>query len=103
MAQTDRQTDTQTHGHGDSMTNSAQWGRVGEKQAQSGHKDIYLVKRVYMTYTNAIPCPEFVIDRCNPGRLKHSICNIGSHLMKIFAPHKDTMSQKGKRHYTMLF
>ena len=26
MAQTDRQTD----GHGDSMTNSAQWGRVGE-------------------------------------------------------------------------
>ena len=54
-----------------------------------------------MTYTNAIPCPEFVIDRCNPGRLKHSICNIGSHLMKIFAPHKDTMSQKGKRHYTL--
>ena len=28
--QTDRQTDRQTHGHGDSMTNSAQWGRVGE-------------------------------------------------------------------------
>ena len=27
MAQTHRQTD----GHGDSMTNSAQWGRVGEK------------------------------------------------------------------------
>ena len=26
MAQTDRHTD----GHGDSMTNSAQWGRVGE-------------------------------------------------------------------------
>ena len=26
-----RQTDTQTQGHGDSMTNSAQWGRVGEK------------------------------------------------------------------------
>ena len=26
MAQTDRQ----THEHGDSMTNSAQWGRVGE-------------------------------------------------------------------------
>ena len=25
------QTDKQTHGHGDSMTNSAQWGRVGEK------------------------------------------------------------------------
>ena len=30
MAQTDTQTDTQTDGHGDSMTNSAQWGRVGE-------------------------------------------------------------------------
>ena len=27
------QTDTQTHGHGDSMTNSAQWGRVGENKA----------------------------------------------------------------------
>ena len=25
-----KQTDTQTDGHGDSMTNSAQWGRVGE-------------------------------------------------------------------------
>ena len=24
------QTDTHTHGHGDSMTNSAQWGLVGE-------------------------------------------------------------------------
>ena len=24
------QKDTQTDGHGDSMTNSAQWGRVGE-------------------------------------------------------------------------
>ena len=23
-------TDTHNHGHGDSMTNSAQWGRVGE-------------------------------------------------------------------------
>ena len=30
MAQTDRHTDTQTDGHGDSMTNSAQRGRVGE-------------------------------------------------------------------------
>ena len=30
MAQTHRQTDRQTHRHGDSMTNSAQWGRVGE-------------------------------------------------------------------------
>ena len=30
MAQTDKQTDTHTHGHGDSMTNSAQWNRVGE-------------------------------------------------------------------------
>ena len=29
--QTDRHTDTQTDGHGDSMTNSAQWGQVGEK------------------------------------------------------------------------
>ena len=24
--------DTHSHGHGDSMTNSAQWGRVGEKK-----------------------------------------------------------------------
>ena len=28
MAQTDRQTD----GHGDLLTNSTQWGRVGEKE-----------------------------------------------------------------------
>ena len=27
------QTDTPTHGHGDSMTNLAQWGRVGENYA----------------------------------------------------------------------
>ena len=27
----DRQTDRQTHGHGDSMTESAQWGRFSEK------------------------------------------------------------------------
>ena len=27
---TDIHTDRHTHGHGDSMTNSAQWGRVGE-------------------------------------------------------------------------
>ena len=32
MAHTDRQTDRQTDGHGDSMTNSAQRGRVGENQ-----------------------------------------------------------------------
>ena len=30
MAQTDRQTDRHTHGHGNSMTISAQWGRVGK-------------------------------------------------------------------------
>ena len=30
--QTDRQTDRQTDGHGDSMTNSAQWGRVREEE-----------------------------------------------------------------------
>ena len=29
------QTNTQNHGHGDSMTNSAQWGRVGEKGEDS--------------------------------------------------------------------
>ena len=32
MAQTDTHTDRQTDGHGDSMTNSAQWGRVGENE-----------------------------------------------------------------------
>ena len=41
MAQTDRQTQTQTHrqtdGHGDSMTNSAQWGQVGENPLQLAH------------------------------------------------------------------
>ena len=37
MAQTD--THTHTDGHGDSMTNSAQWGRVGEKNAECDNKD----------------------------------------------------------------
>ena len=32
MAQTDKQTDRQTNGHGDSMTNSAQWGQVSEEK-----------------------------------------------------------------------
>ena len=31
MAQTHTHTYIHTYGHGDSMTNSAQWGRVGEK------------------------------------------------------------------------
>ena len=35
----DRTTDTQTDGHGDSMTNSAQWGRVGEKDYLIGIKN----------------------------------------------------------------
>ena len=30
-----RQTDKHTHGHGDSMTNLAQWGRVGENNRYS--------------------------------------------------------------------
>ena len=30
MAQTHRQTDRQTHRHANSMTNLAQWGKVGE-------------------------------------------------------------------------
>ena len=33
MAHTDLQTDIQTDGHGDSMTNSAQKGRVGENES----------------------------------------------------------------------
>ena len=37
MAQTHTQTHTHTNGHGDSMTNSAQWGRVGEKQKKYKH------------------------------------------------------------------
>ena len=37
MAQTHRQTDRQTHGQGDSMTNSAQRGRVGEKDTKIGN------------------------------------------------------------------
>ena len=49
MAQTDRHTDTQTKtqtvGHGDSMTNSAQWGRVGENS-------ITTVKKVLLNIVN---------------------------------------------------
>ena len=35
MAQTEPQTHTHTDGHGNSMTNSAQWGRVGENDVFS--------------------------------------------------------------------
>ena len=41
MAQTDRQTDRHTHGHGDSMTNLAQWGRVGENIMLSKIQNIH--------------------------------------------------------------
>ena len=37
MAQTDRQTHTKTDGHGDSMTNSTQKGRVGENKNIVNH------------------------------------------------------------------
>ena len=43
MAQTHRYTDRQTHGHGDSMTNSAWRGRVGENGLQQKYK--HKVKR----------------------------------------------------------
>ena len=33
MAQTDRQTNIKTDGHGDSITESAQWGRFSENTA----------------------------------------------------------------------
>ena len=36
-----KQTDTQTHGHGDSMTNSAQWGQVGENLDYKLTVDLY--------------------------------------------------------------
>ena len=38
MAQTNRQTDISTDGHGNSMTNSAQWGRVGENALRMDRK-----------------------------------------------------------------
>ena len=34
MAQTDKQTDILTNGHGDSMTESAQWGQFSVKSTQ---------------------------------------------------------------------
>ena len=49
MTQTDRQTDTHTHRHGDSMTESAQWGQVSEKgtTVQSGAKRAQYVFSFY--------------------------------------------------------
>ena len=37
---TNIQTDTQTNGHGDSMTNSAQWGRVGENLQNNHYMEV---------------------------------------------------------------
>ena len=40
MAQTDRQTDNLTNGHGDSMTESAQWGKFSENTATSSLNEV---------------------------------------------------------------
>ena len=45
MAQTDTQTNRQTDGHGDSMTNSAQWGRVGENGRNVHRKHFIILTR----------------------------------------------------------
>ena len=36
------QTHKQINGHGDSMTNSAQWGRVGENDDKDDNEDDYI-------------------------------------------------------------
>ena len=44
MAQNHTQTHRHTDGHGDSMTNSAQWGRVGEngeKEKKGKEKEVH--------------------------------------------------------------
>ena len=46
MAQTDTQNHRQTDGHGDSMTNSAQWGRVGENLYLSTHPNSIHISNV---------------------------------------------------------
>ena len=43
MAQTHRHTHPHTNGHGDSMTNSAQWGRVGENGTYGENMNFDLV------------------------------------------------------------
>ena len=45
--------DRHTDGHGDSMTNSAQWGRVGEKEQhalQGSHGGHIYNTRIYFLY-----------------------------------------------------
>ena len=68
MAQTDRQ--THTHEHGDSMTNSAQWGRVGENRKKAS--DLYLnwgEDRVHLHYAvctvvNSEYVSSLLVDYC---------------------------------------
>ena len=65
MAQTDTYTHRQTHGHGDSMTNLAQWGRVGENH-NSTQADT-LVMFVKDAGTQAEQTGKTVTDHLLPG------------------------------------
>ena len=48
----------QTHGHGNSMTNSALWGRVGEKKEKNGFTTFLLpgiAENLASTFQNIVP------------------------------------------------
>ena len=47
-------TDRRTHGHGDSMTNSALWGRVGEKKIE-----FYDIFKIHVVKILAFSCFSF--------------------------------------------
>ena len=41
MAQTNKHTNRQTDGHGDSMTESAQWGKFSKNMVEKEEKTLY--------------------------------------------------------------
>ena len=53
MAQTYIHTHRHTYGHGDLLTNSAQWGRVGENKSMSSFKDFCNTLVGYPVETNS--------------------------------------------------
>ena len=63
MAQTYTQTDILTNGHGDSMTNSAQRGQVGENYQVNIPNKIYKIKSIKNNLLNQI----FKTKRTKPG------------------------------------
>ena len=103
MAQTDRHTHIQTDGHGDSITNSAQRGRVGENHIKQKIK--ILVGNVFQLFSSMFYCSCLFqfgwllrAERIVPGRTKHSLgmfkCQVHQEVRPEQQPHNSAAGKK---------